>query len=130
MTRKAIDDMTEAEVRAYARALERQLAALEQPDYVYFAHDPAHAVIKIGHSRHVAQRLAALCRATQRELVLLGVQRGNKYLKKRLQKQFAHLAAAADGAPLADPTVKTEWFRAGADLLDYIRNQTHALPEG
>jgi hypothetical protein len=120
--RKSIDEMTEAEVRDYARELEGRLAALERVDYVYFFHDPTANVIKIGHSQNVPQRLVALRKADNRPLELLGVVRGDKHLKRRLQQQFDAHRVDDDGDR------KSEWFAAADELMNYIRAQAHDLP--
>ncbi len=113
---KPIDLMTLEELRDYARSLEKRLAAYEQPDYVYFLHDPNANVIKIGHSRNVDERLKVLTRQTGRSLELMGVMRGDKYIKRNLQQQFKSLL-----------TNNSEWFRADDTLLNYIKENTTQL---
>jgi len=118
MPAKSIDEMTIDELREYARSLEKRLAQYEKPDYVYFLHDAAAGVIKVGHSQAVQQRLKVLARQTGRDLVLMGVMPGDKYLKRRVQQQFKHLL-----------TEDAEWYRAADELTDYIEANTTALPK-
>jgi len=118
MSAKSIDKMTIDELREYARVLEKRLAQYEKPDYVYFLHDAAAGVIKVGHSQAVEQRLKVLSRQTGRDLILLGVMPGNKYLKRRVQQQFKHLL-----------TGDAEWYTAADELMDYIEANTMQLPK-
>lgn len=115
--RKSIDEMTEAEVRVYAKELEKQLARFVKPDYVYFMLDRAANVVKIGHSQNVLERLRVLQRSSGRTLELAGVVPGGKAFKKQLQQQFKHYR------------VDDEWFRAEADVMDYICTQTRPFNE-
>jgi len=89
----------------------------EKPDYVYFFHDTRENVVKIGHSRDVPKRLKTLSKEYGKPLTVLGIQRGDKYLKMRLQKQFAD-AATGD-----------EWFSYTDAVRDYITINTAQLPE-
>lgn len=115
---KSINQMTLEELRAYAHALEKRLAKYETPDYVYFLHDATAQVIKIGHSRNVNERLRVLQRQNANPLDLLGVMRGDKYLKRKIQQQFK-----------AFLTADAEWYRAHNDLLNYIDDHAEPLPD-
>ena len=89
----------------------------EKPDYVYFFHDTSENVVKIGHSRDVPKRLKTLSKEYGKPLTILGVQRGDKYLKMRLQKQFTD-AATGD-----------EWFTYTDAVSDYIATHTATLTQ-
>ena len=115
MSRKAIDTMTLAELREYARELEKRLAKYEVPDTVYFLHDESAQVIKVGHSKNVNERLRVLERQSKRTLTLLGVIEGDKYLKRTIQQQFKTLL-----------TADAEWYRVDETLMAYINE--HAMP--
>jgi hypothetical protein len=115
MNGKTIDEMDEAELRAYARELERRLASMERIDFVYFMHDPEAQVVKIGHSKQVGQRLRALRQQTGRPLQVIGVTPGDKYLKRRMQLRFK-----------AYMTDDAEWFEAAPELLAYV--DAHCVP--
>lgn len=110
MSQKSVDEMTEAEVRAYAKKLEKQLAALEKPDYVYFLLDAEQNRIKIGHSQQVEKRREILSKEVGRELSLLGAVRGGRQLKRQLKTRFQALLTNED-----------EWFRAEGELMQYIK---------
>ena len=88
----------------------------EKPSYVYFFHDAAADVVKIGHSKDVDKRLQTISREYGKSLTVMGVQRGDKYVKMRLQKQFA---AAATG---------DEWFSLTDEVRAYIKANTTQLP--
>lgn len=105
---KSIDDMTEAEVRAYAKELEIRLRAYEQPRYVYFLLDAEAGVVKIGQSANVAERVRVLSREVGRPLELLGVVPGDKHTKRQIKQQFRALVKA------------DEWYIASPELVAFI----------
>jgi len=87
-----------------------------KPDYVYFLLDAEDHMVKIGHSKNVLDRMKVLSKQSGRTLELLGVIEGGRTLKMRLQKRFKPLLIDED-----------EWFSAEPELMDYIRDNTHAL---
>lgn len=114
---KSIDDMTEAEVRAYARELEARLRTYEQPRYVYFLFDAEAGVVKIGQSADVTERARVLSREVGRPLELLGIMPGDKHLKRQVRQRF-HALARAD-----------EWYTAAPELLTFIRENAGELQD-
>lgn len=86
---------------------------------IYFAQYDASvsidAHIKIGTTSDIRTRLAQLRQEFGQELNVLGVMEGSKKTEQQLHAQFAHLWRFG------------EWFRAGEDLLTFIRSHTIPL---
>ncbi len=87
----------------YAIALER-----ENYGFVYFIRAGEAGPVKIGFSRSVQTRLAALQTAHHERLVLVAKHMGTIETERELHQRFTHLR------------LEGEWFRVEADLLAYI----------
>ncbi len=82
-------------------------------ELVYFA-QTQEGRVKIGCSRCVSQRCAALGRGT----ILLGLLRGGRVLESEIHRRFAHARIAG------------EWFDATPRLLAWVReNTTRKIPK-
>lgn len=81
---------------------------------VYFAQAGEDGPIKIGTSEQVDRRLKSLQLSCPQKLRLLGTVFGGHKLERELHRMFeAH-------------RIQGEWFRAGPDLLEYIRQHASA----
>lgn len=78
---------------------------------VYFLLDPGTNCIKIGNSslKNLSKRISEIQISTPNVLSVMGVMWGGLDVEKALHEQFA------------ESRVRGEWFRADADLLEYIQ---------
>jgi hypothetical protein len=115
------------EVRARVKSIREARSALSSQDndedqvtveienldeWVYFIRRGADGPIKIGISKSVEDRIAALQTASAEGLVLLGRCRGTKLVERSLHDQFKHLRRVG------------EWFHPAAELLEFISKVT------
>jgi hypothetical protein len=82
--------------------------------HVYFVRDDAAGAVKIGWTRQLASRLAALQTASANRLVLLGRIPGSLADEAALHQRFA------------GHRVRGEWFRADPELLAAVAELTEA----
>lgn len=83
--------------------------------YVYFVQAGVGGPVKIGMAASVDKRLADLQQAHYEQLVLLACFASEDcyYDEQELQKRFSNLR------------IRGEWFRPGAELLNYVKENTH-----
>ena len=91
---KSIDDMSEAEVRAYAKELEARLRAYETPRCGCFLLDAEAGAVKIGQSANVAERVRVLSREVGRPLELLGGYAGRQTHQAQAQAAVSGVGAS------------------------------------
>ena len=87
---------------------------------VYFAHDPASGLIKIGATADVRRRIASLSKVVPR-LALLGHVSGGLNRELEIHERFAEHRERNDDLPCP-----TEWFRPAAEVLNFIAKTTDA----
>jgi hypothetical protein len=92
-----------------------------QAHFIYFILNEDSNAIKIGRARDLGKRMKALQTSSSAQLKLVrSIQvNGSKeaeMLEKALHRQFREIRIAG------------EWFKANAELLEYIHNRTEALP--
>jgi hypothetical protein len=92
---------------------------VDDSGYVYFAQLSRDGPILIGFSYDPARRISNLARCTpsKGKIWCLGVMLGGRLQERAMHRQFAALHRGG------------EWFRPGADLIQYINSHTISLEE-
>lgn len=101
-----------------AEEIGEAFAASRRAGFVYFMHDPVAKLIKIGFTRNVAARLAAVRSGSGRDLALLGFVHGTLEDEGRWHRRFS------------SARVRGEWFKATGRLLAAIGDAVPAAPIG
>jgi hypothetical protein len=108
--REGDDEGAQEALEAYKRGEQIPSRADTLPGYVYFVTctTSLHYPIKIGWGKHVAGRMVNMQVGNPNLLTVLAAIPGTYRDERNLHARFRHLH------------IRGEWFRAGADLLEYV----------